>query len=199
MMGSDRFPDCGYPPMWVRWVRQQLRAAVAYELTATDPRKGPHLRGLPLSVDAEHGDPVEFLRRLISALADTYLDVDSAARCESVAAAVLEEPGVRIAEPELTVLLAWRLAQHGILTPPASDLVDAGGPFDEEHECFDPEGVAAELVESGLIAPSWKLTEMTAGYTALLHAAPPTPPISRSARRRSPAGAAGQLALSFPA
>ncbi len=182
--------------MWVRWVRQQLTTAVAYELTAQDPRNGPHLRGLPLSVYPEHGDQVEFLRRLISVLADTYRALDLPARCDRVAAAVLHEPGVHIAEPELTVMVAWRLAQYWVLAPPAADVVD---PFGEDHECFDPERVAAELVESGLIAASWKLTEMTARYTALLHADGAARPASRPARRRSRAGSAEQLALAFPA
>jgi hypothetical protein len=193
-------PDCGYPQMWVRWVRQQLRTAVAYELAAPGPRKGPHLHGLSLWVDPAHGDRVEFLRRLIVVLAGTYRDLDPADRCDSVAAGVLREPGVRIAEPELTVMVAWRLAQHRTHAPQASDLVDVAGPFGEDHECFDPEAVAAELVDSGLIAPSWKLREMTARYTALLRAGAVTPPASRSSsRRRYPGGAAEQLALPFPA
>jgi hypothetical protein len=197
---THRPSDCGYPWVWVRWVRQQLSIAVAYELAAPGLRKVPHLRGLALSVDPEHGDRVEFLRQLITALAGTYQDLDPADRCDRVAAAVLREPGVRIAEPELTVMVAWRLAQHRPLSPQASDLVDVADPFGEDHECFDPESVAAELVESGLIAPSWKLREMTAQYTALLHTRAVTPPASRSSsRRRSRAGAAEQLALPFPA
>jgi hypothetical protein len=176
-------------------VSQQLTTAVAYELTAQDPSTGPHLRGLALSVDPEHGDQVEFLRRLISVLADTYRGLDFPARCDRVAAAVLHEPGVHIAEPELTVMVAWRLAQYRVLAPPAPDVAEL---FGEDHECFDPEGVAAELVESGLIAASWKLTEVTARYTALLHAGAANRLASRPARWRSPAGSAEQLALAFP-
>jgi hypothetical protein len=199
-MQADPLPDCGYPRVWVRWVRQQLRIAVAYELAGPGPRKGPHLSGLSLSVDPVHGDRVEFLRQLIAALAGTYQDLDPADRCDSVAAAVLRESGVRIAEPELTVMVAWRLAQHRALAPVGSDLLDVADPLGEDHEFFDPEGVAAELVESGLIAPSWKLADMTARYTALLHARAQTPPAARnSLRRRSRADAAQQLALPFPA
>ena len=147
-------------------------------------------------MDPEHGDQVEFLRRLISVLADTYRGLDSAARCDSVAAAVLHEPGVHIAEPELTVMVAWRLAQYRVLGPPAPDVAE---PFDEDHECFPPEAVAAELVKSGLIAPSWKLTEMTARYTALLHTGAANVPAPQPARRRSATASAEQLALAFPA
>jgi hypothetical protein len=196
LMPADRLADCGYQQVWVRWVRQQLTIAVAYELTAHDPRKGPHLRGLPLSVDPEYGDPVAFLRRLISVLAVTYRGLDFLARCDRVAAAVLRERGVHIAEPDLTVMVAWRPAQYRVLAPPAPDVAEL---FGEDHECFDPEGVAAELVESGLIAPSWKLTQMTARYTELLHARRANRPASPPARRRAAAGSAEQLALAFPA
>lgn len=182
--------------MWMRWATQQIRTAVAYELVAADPRRGPHLSRLPLSIDEQHGDREAFLRRLIHhhAQRTPTPQTDPVSRGEHVTAAILAEPGVQIAEPDLQTMLAWQLAKHCPIE--VSDR--SAGWTDDDHECFDPEQLAAELVASGVVASAWTLREMTARYRELVVRTPPAVEAILPRRHNHRPAAAGQLALPYP-
>lgn len=183
-----------YPGVWVRWVTQQVRFAVTCELSSPDPTKLPHLRRLPLGVDTA-GVPIEaFLRDLIAA-ADRLIDAyaDAADRVDIVTAAVLADDAVTIDEPDLQTMLAWRLAEHHtIRRHPGGEHIPDGDDWDD-HECLDPEAVAADLVDSGLLAPAWKMSELSDLAAQNLRRKSDTP----SGRRRQ-RQAVSPLQIAFP-
>lgn len=148
-----------YPRIWVRWVTQQVAIAVLCELSATHRLNLPHLRRLPLTVDTADGDLERYLRDLIAAAA-SGIPADVAGRVDMVTDIVLTDAAVSIAEPDLQTMVAWWLAEH---YPTRSDGDEHNGwKVDwEDHECFDPEVIAADLVGSQLIAPAWKLEELS--------------------------------------
>lgn len=58
-------------------------------------------------------------------------------------------------------MLAWRLAEHHTMGKhPGRDHILDGDDWDD-HECLDPEAVAADLIASGLVAPAWRLSELS--------------------------------------
>ena len=197
-MNSSANGDHDYPAVWLRWVRQQIRVAVTYELTAADPRRGPHLRRLPLTIGADLGDPEVFLRQLIARLAGQLAEPETDRQTESVAAALLAEPGVQIIEPDLQVMVAWHLAAAHTMSACAGDPDPWTGRSEADHECFDPELLAAELVASGLIAPAWQLRKITTLYNDLTISSGPAD-AQRPRRRARHSVAPTQLGLPFSA
>ena len=159
-----------YPRMWVRWVRQQVSVAVSLELTVSNRLATPHLRRLPLIVTVKDVDVEQYLRRLIAAAAarTSAERLDRVEWIDIVTSAVLADEAVSISEPDLETMVAWRLAQYHTLGKGTAAQEDLGGEW-IDHECLDPETVAADLVRSGLIAPAWKVgdrTEAAAGNGA---------------------------------
>lgn len=181
--------------MWLRWATQQIRTAVAYELVAADPTRGPHLSRLPLHIDERHGPGEVFLRQRIRHHAQHRPQADPVRRVAQISAAILAEPGVQIAEPDLQTMLAWQLAKHCPVEVPGQPAHWA----DDDHECFDPEQLAAELVASGVVAPAWKLREITGRYRELVAGASLTVTTTLPRRHKSRPTAPGQLALLYPA
>ena len=187
-----------YPPQWLRWVRQQVMTAVAYELAAAHPERGPQLRRLPLSTDPAHGTPELFLRQLIGRHARRCPVLPARERAEWIADAVLAEPGVSVAEPELTEMLAWHFARSAVPVPGKMGADDDDVEYGD-HECFDPERLAADLVASGLVAAAWRSFRpgrIAGGGTGDPRAAQHR--AGRPRRRRHPATAPEQLHLPFP-
>jgi hypothetical protein len=176
--------------VWLRWVHQQVRTAVAYELAASDPRRGPHLRRLPLVVDPGCGEASAYVRTLISRHTSGCVGHVDGDRVDVIADAVLADPGIRIAAPDFETLLAWRLAQYD--THPAGEERD--GQWDG-HECLDPELVAADLVRSGLIAPAWELAALAAERDELITRRVQDRRRPGHIRRRPAAPPSSQLAL----
>jgi hypothetical protein len=158
-MSASRMTSSGYPHVWVRWATQQVRTAVSYELSATSRLKMPHLRGLPLTIDAAGVDDENYLRNLIAVAADR-IPAHSGDRVDIVTAAVLADNAVSFAEPDLQTMVAWWLAAHHS-TPTESAEQDGGGGDADDHECIDPEALAADLVGSGLIAPAWRIAQLS--------------------------------------
>lgn len=156
MVSAVGKPNNCYPDVWVRWVTQQIRVAVSFELTTTDPTRWPHLRRLPLAVNVEGVKDEVFLRKLIAYAAGS-VDGDADQRIDAVVEAVLSDEAVAIAEPDLQTMLAWRLAEHHCTASSASG-DSSEWDASTDHECLDPEVVAADLVVSGLIAPAWRST-----------------------------------------
>lgn len=150
----------GYPPAWVRWATQQVRTAVSCELSAASRLVLPHLRRLPLTIDAAGIDDESYLRNLIAKAAQRIPSNHAGDRVDTVTAAVLADDGVSIVEPDLQTMVAWWLAAHH--SPPADSAELDGSDGDaDDHECIDPEALAADLVGSGLIAPAWKYAELS--------------------------------------
>lgn len=148
--------NSGYPQVWVRWATQQVRTAVSCELSAASRLLLPHLRRLPLTIHAAGVDDESYLRNLIAVAAKRVTD-HAGDRVDMVTTAVLADSAVSIAEPDLQVMVAWWLAAH-YSTPTAS--AEVSGEADD-HECIDPETLAADLVGSGLIAPAWNFARLS--------------------------------------
>ena len=185
-------PNDNYPASWLRWVRQQLVTAIAVELSVRAPERYAHLRNLPVTVTGpvggESGPAV--LRELIHLHAPRRGVVDATGCSEDVADALLSSGAVIVDEPDLVVMLAWRLAQLQMCDPTADLEMDG---HDENHVCCDPEVLARELVASGLVAPGWKRAPQR-------HPAPVDGSSHRTRRparrtRRSPPVVTGQLVL----
>lgn len=149
----------GYPRVWVRWATQQVRTAVSCELSAASRLTLPHLRRLPLTIDAAGVDDENYLRNLIAVAADR-IPAHAGDRVDIVTAAILADNAVSIAEPDLQTMVAWWLAAHQSTPADSAELDGSGGDADD-HECIDPEALAADLVGSGLIAPAWKYAELS--------------------------------------
>lgn len=189
MVDSVQTRNAGYPDVWVRWVTQQVRVAVTFEMSTANPAGWPHLRRLPLALDAAGVDDEKFLRELIARAAHRAAgDVDN--RIDTVVMAVLADEAVTVAEPDLQTMLAWRLAERHTMKSLADDNIadydDSG-----DHECLDPEAVAADLIASGLVAPAWKSSELSAlaAHNHRLQTGTPSP------RRRRPAVSPLQMAF----
>ncbi len=192
MVESGEDVSRGYPRVWVRWVTQQVRFAVSCELSAADPSRLPHLRRLPLAVDTA-GVPVEAFFRDLIVVAASRIAADADDRVDLVTAAVLADDAVTIDEPDLQTMLAWRLAEHHTMGKhPGRDQILDGDDWDD-HECLDPEAVAADLIASGLVAPAWKLSELSelAAYNLRSE-----PNILIGRRRRRPV--VSPLQMAFP-
>ncbi len=192
MVESGENVSRGYPRVWVRWVTQQVRFAVSCELSASDPTRLPHLRRLPLAVDTAGVQVEAFLRDLI-AVAASRIAADADNRVDMVTSAVLADDAVTIDEPDLQTMLAWRLAEHHTMGKhPGRDYILDGDDWDD-HECLDPEAVAADLIASGLVAPAWKLSELSelAAYNLRSE-----PNILVGRRRRRPV--VSPLQMAFP-
>ena len=149
----------GYPQVWVRWATQQVRTAVSCELAAASRLMLPHLRRLPLTIDAAGVDDERYLRDLIAVAADR-IPADVGDRVDMITTAVLTDSAVSIAEPDLQTMVAWWLAAHHVTPADSAELDGCDGDADD-HECIDPEALAADLVRSGLIAPAWKYAELS--------------------------------------
>ena len=143
-----------YPGIWVRWVTQQVSVAVSCELLVSNRRALPHLRRLPLIITAPGVDPEQYVRDVITA-AHTSIADDPRVRVDVITAAVLADEAVLIAEPDLQTMVAWWLAEHHTLSQTPTDQRHVDDDW-LDHECMDPEALAADLVRSGLIAPAWK-------------------------------------------
>ena len=158
-MSASNLASSVYPQVWVRWATQQVRTAVSCELSAASRLMLPHLRRLPLTIDAAGVDDESYLRDLI-AVAAQRIPADVGDRVEKITTAVLTDNAVSIAEPDLQTMVAWWLAAHH-WTPRDSAEVDGRDGDGDDHECIDPEALAADLVGSGLIAPAWKYAELS--------------------------------------
>ena len=163
-----------YPHIWVRWVTQQVRVGVSCELKVSNPLALPHLRRLPLVITAPGVNPEQYLRHIIAA-ADAVTPDNAHDRVDVITAAVLADEAVSIAEPDLQTMVSWWLAEHHTLREKP---VEQGHVDDDwlDHECLDPEAVAADLVRSGLIAPAW---------TAHVQSAPKARSVRTDLRRRA--------------
>lgn len=194
MVESEVNVNRGYPRVWVRWVTQQVRFAVHCELSAADPTRLPHLRRLPLAVDTAGVQVETFLKDLIAVSASRNgAATDADDRVDMVTAAVLADAAVTIAEPDLQTMLAWRLAEHHTMRKhPGGEHIRDDDEWDD-HECLDPEAVAADLVGSGLVAPAWKLSELS---ELAVHNLRSRSDITIGRRRRQPV--VSPLQMTFP-
>ena len=136
-----------------------MRTAVSCELSAASRLMLPHLRRLPLIIDAARVDDESYLRNLI-AVAAHQIPNQHGDRVDMVTAAVLADNAVSIAEPDLQTMVAWWLAAHHSTPTDSAELDGRAGDADD-HECIDPEALAADLVGSGLIAAAWKYAELS--------------------------------------
>ena len=168
----------GYPRVWVRWATQQVSVAVACELSVANRLMLPHLRRLPLTINAGGVNPEKYLRDLI-AVAASGIAADAEGRVAIVTDAVLADSSVCICEPDPEMMVAWWLAEHH---PQRQGVDEVRDPEDDEHECIDPEALAAELVRSGLIAPAWRYNELSELAAHNLRIKATTPPARRHRR-----------------
>ncbi len=149
----------GYPQVWDRWATQQVGTAISCELSAASRLMLPHLRRLPLNIDAAGVDDESYLRGLIAVAAER-VPAHAGDRVDVVTTAVLTDNAVSIAEPDLQTMVAWWLAAHHSTLINSAEQDGSGGAADD-HECIDPEALAADLVGSGLIAPAWKYAHLS--------------------------------------
>lgn len=179
----------GYPRVWVRWATQQVSVAVSCELSVANRLMLPHLRRLPLTINAPGVEAEKYLRDLI-AVAASGIAADAEGRVAIITDAVLADSSVCICEPDLEMMVAWWLAEHYPLRDGSYQQHDLD---DDEHECIDPEALAAELVRSGLIVPAWKYNELSELAAHNLRTKATTPPARRI--RRS---TVSPLQMAFP-
>lgn len=191
MVGFRVNTSCIYPRVWVRWVTQQVRIAVSCELSVANRLELPHLRRLPLTVDAAGVDFESYLRDLIVGAA-SKIPADADDRVDMVTESVLADISVSIAEPDLQTMVAWWLAEHHTVRRRVDDERERDDDWDE-HECLDPEALAADLVGSGLIAPAWTFNQLSELAAHNLRAGSTTSTVRRS--RRS---AVSPLQIAFP-
>ena len=135
--------DNNYPALWLRWVRQQLITAIGVEISVRTPERYSHLGNLPVTVTGPLGGKSgpAALRELIHLHARRHGVVDAAGCSEGIADALLTSGAVIVDEPDLVVMLAWRLAQVQMCDT-TSDLEMDG--HDAEHVCCDPEVLARD-------------------------------------------------------
>jgi hypothetical protein len=201
VMAIDQRIAADYPVMWLRWVRQQVSVAVRYELTAANPQPGPHLRGLPLTCGPDQPLDVALLRELIHPEPGRRVDPECREQdpeCrEHIVDRILADPRIAVAAPDLAVMLAWHLTRYSAAALTAAPLGQdqPEEDTDQDHECFDPEQLADEMVKSGLVAATWTLTQLQQQYDSLLRRAPQR--VRRTSTRRG-AGPAAPTQLMLP-
>ena len=88
-------------------------------------------------------------------------------------------------------MVAWWLAEHHTIRQ-GMDKENVPDDDWDEHECLDPEALAADLIRSGLIAPAWKLDALSELAAHNLR----TESTSSPARRRRTA--VSPLQIAFP-